>query len=246
MKRTVIITILVCVLLGGIYLNRAYAHIYNAIDNENLASTLFDYTEVISMGSEEDTPISYVALGDSLTYGVGASSIEHTFPYLFASTLAVDNKKVELSNLGTPGAKVNNIISEQLDRALELQPDYVTILIGTNDMHGFISYKKFSEDLGHVLQTVTTHTNAHITLITVPYLGSKKLILPPYQYFFDYRIKKYNQVIEKLGDTYTVQVVDLYSTTRESFLKNQTLYSSDGLHPSDEGYSYWSQSIYAN
>jgi len=246
MKHKNLIIILVLIFFIGMSLNRMYAHIYNHIDNENLVSKVFDYSQSIKLGDGVGDSVVYVAMGDSLTYGVGASSIENTFPYYFASSLVEKDKNVEMFNLGIPGAKVGGMIDMELDRAIELQPDHVTVFIGTNDMHGFDNCDEFGNKLGMVLGKLKEQTDAKVLLINVPYLGGKSLILPPFNYFFDKLVKKYNIVIKELSIEYGVSLVDLYSSTKEAFDNNPELYSSDGLHPSDAGYKYWSKFIYAN
>ena len=246
MKRKIIITISVALLIGGIYLNRSYADIYNHIDSENLASRAFDYSSPIEIGNTADESPIYVAMGDSLTYGVGASSIENTFPYYFAGSLLSQYRGVKMFNLGVPGATIEDLIDYQLEQTIDLKPDYVSVFIGTNDIHQTILPNKFGSSLAYTLERLSKETDAQIIIINLPYLGSKSLILPPFNYFFDSYTREYNKVIQEMVDVYELKLVELYDSTKNAFLQRQELYSSDGLHPSDEGYKYWSKFIYAN
>ncbi|MDG3012980.1 SGNH/GDSL hydrolase family protein [Speluncibacter jeojiensis] len=87
-----------------------------------------------------DAPFTtYVALGDSFTEGVGDP--DPTRPNglrgwadRVAEQLAVGNPDFRYANLAIRGRLLPQIIAEQVDAALALSPDLVTIYAGGNDM----------------------------------------------------------------------------------------------------------------
>ncbi|MFZ2190248.1 MAG: SGNH/GDSL hydrolase family protein [Candidatus Magasanikiibacteriota bacterium] len=239
-KRNKIILLVLVVAFTGIYLNRAYAHFYNHIGEVNLASHVFDYQDGLLIGPDKGIFVDYVALGDSLTYGVGASKIENTWPYLLANNLFLDaNKSFKLYNLGIPGAKIQDVIDYQLDQTIALSPDYITVFIGTNDTHDLVRPQVFASDLAYLTERLTKETTAKIVIINLPYLGSKNLVLFPYNYLLDWWTKQYNQEIENVAKHYNVELVDLYSYTKRELKTDQSFYSADLFHPSDVGYKLW-------
>jgi len=77
-----------------------------------------------------------VALGDSLSQGIGASDPERGYVGLLAGRLErATGRRVEVINLADSGARVHDVIHRQLPvmRALEPPPELVTVTIGTND-----------------------------------------------------------------------------------------------------------------
>ena len=79
--------------------------------------------------------LRYLALGDSLTLGTGASSEHHNFPTLLSRNLsAASGRLVRLTNHATGGATTDDLIRNQLDQIDSARPDYVSILIGANDI----------------------------------------------------------------------------------------------------------------
>ena len=71
----------------------------------------------------------YVALGDSITHGVGQDGFGHkTWPFLLARKL-----DMELFNLAVGGGKVSVPVGEMLEDWKEI--DLITILVGYNDLH---------------------------------------------------------------------------------------------------------------
>ncbi|WP_460864988.1 SGNH/GDSL hydrolase family protein [Rhodococcus aerolatus] len=82
--------------------------------------------------------LTYLALGDSLTAGIGARDPEQGLVGLVAARLAAARATtVRVVNLGVSGATLADLLAEQLPRArrvLDAGPvDLVTVCIGAND-----------------------------------------------------------------------------------------------------------------
>lgn len=85
---------------------------------------------------------SYVAIGDSLSEGLGDFSfIERRvhsgwtdrLATLLAREAELEGRDFKYANLAIRGANIAAIMGSQLDRALELKPDLVTVMAGQND-----------------------------------------------------------------------------------------------------------------
>lgn len=240
-------------LLCFFYLYLTYAGFYDFIGKINLKTP---YTQVPiilenSQGTAQGTgQVKYTALGDSLTAGVGSTNVNDTFAYQYALKLSAKSEKVSLYNLAQPGGTTVNVIKDQLPATLEIKPDYVTLLIGTNDIHNKRFIKDFRENYTYILSELLTKTNAHITVMTIPYLGSPKLVHPPFDYLLDFRTKQFNKVISEVvanvNSSERVKLTDLYTQSNETSKQNTNYYSSDLFHPSNEGYLLWGKIINAN
>jgi lysophospholipase L1-like esterase len=75
---------------------------------------------------------SYVALGDSFTAGA-AGIEERSFADCLATLLRRVNPSLEFHNLAEQGAFTEQIVSGQIQRAVALEPDIVTLICGGND-----------------------------------------------------------------------------------------------------------------
>jgi len=73
----------------------------------------------------------YAALGDSFTAGTGDGA--GAWPDELAATLGAANPALEYHNLGVIGASSAQV-AEQLEAALALDPDFVTLVCGANDV----------------------------------------------------------------------------------------------------------------
>lgn len=81
----------------------------------------------------------YVALGDSFTEGIGdphprSANGLRGWADLVAAQLAGDNQGVRYANLAVRGRTMGDVLACQVDAAIELEPDLVTIYAGLNDL----------------------------------------------------------------------------------------------------------------
>lgn len=85
---------------------------------------------------------SYVAIGDSLSEGLGDFSFlerrvhsgwTDRFATLLARDAELEGREFRYANLAIRGANIRAIMGSQLDRALQLKPDLVTVMAGQND-----------------------------------------------------------------------------------------------------------------
>src|SRR5882724_10810737 len=76
----------------------------------------------------------YVALGDSTVEGVGATSPDRNYVALLYERLRAVYPRARVVNLGAGGATSADVLLRQLDRAIGLRPDLVTLSIGPNDI----------------------------------------------------------------------------------------------------------------
>lgn len=80
--------------------------------------------------------LRYVALGDSLAQGIGASHPERGYVGLLAARIEhLTGTGVEVINLSVTGVTIDDVTRYQLPalRSLDPAPDLVTVSVGTND-----------------------------------------------------------------------------------------------------------------
>ncbi len=83
----------------------------------------------------QDGPL-WVALGDSLTQGIGASAHDRGWVGQLAEQLRQGGRPMRILNLAVTGARVCDVLERQLPvlRDLDVQPALITVLIGSNDL----------------------------------------------------------------------------------------------------------------
>jgi acyl-CoA thioesterase-1 len=240
------IAILGLLVMSGFVLNRSYASIYRRIGEKHLINPSVSGIESIDAATSTVKRLKYVALGDSLTAGVGANRSKESFPYILSQRIAQSGRSVSLLNLGIPGARTQGVIDAQLQTAIAEDPDLITVLIGINDIHGFISAGQFRENTERIIDGLKEKTRAKIVFMTIPYLGTDGLMTWPYNWFYHIKTVEFNQVLKDVTQRKDLTLIDLYAATKDRSTYFSDYYSIDEFHPSTAGYKAWSDVIYAD
>ncbi|MFA5771099.1 MAG: SGNH/GDSL hydrolase family protein [Patescibacteria group bacterium] len=243
-KSLVVCLVIVSVII--IYLWLVNWSIYYRIGSAGLKAIDIQNSYIFNKQTTGSSSLIYVALGDSLTAGAGASSYNEYYPYLIAERLADTATQVSYFNYSYLGAKTSDLINNLLTQAIVKNPDVVTILIGTNDVYDNISKTEFQRNYEIIITEIKTKTKAKINIISIPNIGVNSLFLPPFNYYYQARTANFNKIIKELTIKYNLNYIDLTTPTAQYTSKMSSYYSADGFHPSSLGYKYWSKIIYDN
>lgn len=245
MKKKFIKACVVPIAAVAVYLYLANGYIYYKLGASGVLPCDNQYVYTLGKKSATAEPLIYVALGDSFTAGTGTDRYEESYPYLVAQELAVD-REVILKDFAIPGGRTSTLIENLLVPAIIADPDIVTVLIGTNDIHGKVSREKFEKNYKYIIESLQKQTHAKIYLVSIPFAGSDRLFLPPYDYYFQRKTLEFNETIVRLSQAYGVDYIDIATPTEKTFAKEGPHYSADSFHPSAAGYKLWAKIIYDN
>lgn len=99
-----------------------------------VARSILTYRDYWAERAERQGELCYVALGDSLAQGVGASDPELGYVGLVARDLAArTGRRVRVVNLSVTGVRLAGVVGGQLPMLADLSPDLVTVAVGAND-----------------------------------------------------------------------------------------------------------------
>jgi lysophospholipase L1-like esterase len=184
-------------------------------------------------------PIRYVALGDS--YTIGTSVDEHErWPNQLVDRLRAQLPLDLVANLGINGYTSIDLIEDELPRLVRLLPQFVTVLIGVNDVVQRIPESVYSANVADILETLIAAVGAgHIVAVSIP----DYTLTPQGAAFGDpeqqrAEIGRFNEVMAahcaRRGITFVSidSVANLAGTDR-------SLVARDGLHPSGAQYGGW-------
>lgn len=125
-----------------------------------------------------------VCLGDSLTAG------QVSVDYVKMLGVLDLGRSVRFTNAGVNGDLAFNVL-QRLDSVIDLQPDGITVLIGTNDANASLSEKNirmmtrmkklprrptidwFRENLTAIVDRLAKETSARLALLSIPVLGEE-------------------------------------------------------------------------
>ncbi|WP_279107105.1 SGNH/GDSL hydrolase family protein, partial [Gordonia paraffinivorans] len=112
----------------------------------------------------------FVAIGDSQTEGLGDPHPEYEFrgwADRFARRLAAYNPDLRYANLAIRGKRTRQVLEEQLEPALALEPDLVAAPLGMNDVIGRSDLDEVRSDLDTIYRNLAK-TDATVIVSTFP------------------------------------------------------------------------------
>ncbi|HYI21237.1 MAG TPA: SGNH/GDSL hydrolase family protein, partial [Candidatus Limnocylindrales bacterium] len=113
--------------------------------------------------------LRYVALGDSYTIGTSVSDGER-FPKQLVERLVGQGIEVDLvANLGVNGYTSADLIDDELPALAELDPDFVTLLIGVNDVVQGVPSSTYRANVQQILGALLDRLDRErIVIVSVP------------------------------------------------------------------------------
>lgn len=164
-------------------------------------------------------------LGDSLTEG----KVGHNYVSLLEQRMANDG--YSFMNAGVAADTAYNLLN-RLEPVVKSQPDYVVILIGTDDVEAYlrggyppnivqwakrlpqaVTLDWFISLLRQIIHSLQSSTSARVALCSLPILG-ENLDSPANQ-----SIRRFNQSIKALTDELRIAYLPIYETM-EDFLRS--------------------------
>ncbi|WP_054811871.1 SGNH/GDSL hydrolase family protein [Nocardia arizonensis] len=181
----------------------------------------------------------YVAIGDSQTEGVGdpdGMGGYRGWADRFAELLGAACPDVLYANLAVRGRRIEAIRAEQLDAALALGPDLVTVLAGMNDL---IRPGASRAGLLRELDTVfgaLVGSGATVVSFTFPDLGA---VIPPARPL-SARIYALNDDVRELAEEHGVVLVDIETA---EVTGNPAVWAEDRLHLNPLGHDLLARAV---
>ncbi|MGO2643182.1 SGNH/GDSL hydrolase family protein, partial [Brevibacterium aurantiacum] len=93
------------------------------------------------MSGDSSLPLRYIAIGDSLSEGVGDEPWPDGSPRGWTDRLASlltahygQHRAIHYANLAVRGYKTAQVVDTQIRTAIALRPDFVTLTAGMNDI----------------------------------------------------------------------------------------------------------------
>ncbi|WP_083977140.1 SGNH/GDSL hydrolase family protein [Kitasatospora azatica] len=179
--------------------------------------------------------LRFVALGDSLTEGVGspAEGGWRGWSALLAPSLAAAPVRVEHHNLALSGAQAADLTDRQLPAALALDPHLAAVVVGGNDtLRAGFDIARTAAALDTTLGELRA-AGAVLLTACLPDPGALLGLPGPLARPLARRMAAVNAVVHELSDRH--QAVHLH-LARLPWLSDRALLSADRLHPSPVGH----------
>jgi acyl-CoA thioesterase-1 len=187
----------------------------------------------------------YVALGDSTVAGIGATSAATNYASRIVARLRDVYGTARLVNLGVPGAVASDVVAGQLDRAVALRPALVTLSIGPNDVTSGVAAADYARNVDRIFRTLREQTSAVVVVNLLPDLAlTPRFARSPLRDEVGRRAHELNGLLATAAERFGVEIVDLYTRSRQEVQQHPELFAVDGYHPSDAGYARWAAAMW--
>jgi acyl-CoA thioesterase-1 len=187
--------------------------------------------------------IRYVALGDSYTIGTNETESAR-WPNQLVDRLAGSVGVALVANLGVNGYSSLNVIDRELPQVDALEPDFVTLLIGVNDVVRGTPADKYRDNLNAIFDFLLDRLPAdRIVVVSTP----DYTLTPAGNSFGDplqqrAAIAEFNGIEQEVATGRGIKFVDISGVANE-VPEDPTLVAGDGLHPSGRQYAAWVELI---
>ena len=177
--------------------------------------------------------LRYVALGDSAAQGIGASDPQHGYVSLLAERLRRSTgRPVEVINISRSGARIDDVLRDQIPRLAGLHADVVSVDVGGNDI---VTYDAANWARGAALLCDALPAGRTV-VADVPWFMHGR---------WERRAADARRVLHADCAARAIPVAPL----RDAFVRHGwagmfTLYAADWFHPNNRGHRIWADALF--
>jgi lysophospholipase L1-like esterase len=189
----------------------------------------------------ERLAVRYVALGDSYTIGTATRTRAERWPDQLVARLSTSSPTLALiENLGVNGFTSRDLIEVELPHLVSLEPGFVTVLVGVNDVVQGVVEATYRENMSIILDELLSRLPpSRLLVVTTP----DYTITPRGGDFGDptrqaLEIRRFNAAVVELAAERGIAVADIHDLWLEA-ATDRSLVADDGLHPSGAQYARW-------
>ncbi|MFD9906022.1 SGNH/GDSL hydrolase family protein [Streptomyces sp. NPDC059063] len=188
--------------------------------------------------------LTYVALGDSLTAGVGdpVAGGWRGWAALLAASLGAPGQTVEFHNVAANGAQTWDVLHRQTPAALALRPGLVSVVVGVNDtLRRTFDLPAVAARLDEVYGAFTAG-GAVLLTACLPDPGAMLGLPGALGRPLARRQRAVNAVVHALSERHGA--LHLHAAGEE-WVRDRTLWSADRLHPGERGHRVFAARFHA-
>jgi len=185
-------------------------------------------------GDPESPPLRLVFLGDSSVTAPGVKPLDHSWPRQMAMHLA-NQYRVEAISVAVGGSKVHDVLTEQVDAALEIRPDIAYVAVGSNDALRGTPVARFESDFNRIVADLHDSVPA-VGLSGIGDLGTIPRLPELAQGVARVRARAIDHAIQRVAARYPRTVKSNAWDVMAGFAQKPELFAGDLFHASAEGH----------
>ena len=182
-----------------------------------------------------------LVLGDSLAFGTGAATAQHTLGARLSRVLEQAGHDVELQVVAVPGA-TSLELAAQVRRAASVDADVALLVVGANDITRRIPPAQAAAALGAAVRALRER-GTDVLVVPTPDLSSVAWVPPAFRSVVaaicDQQRARQTAAAEAAGGVVAAVAPELSAR----FAADPGLFSADRFHPSSAGYALVAQAL---
>ena len=190
------------------------------------------------------TPLKYLALGDSYTIGESVAENDR-WPIQLAEALRKKNRDIEAPRIiATTGWRTDNLANAINIARLKNEYDLVSLLIGVNNQYQGKPIAQFTKEFEELLNTAIKLAGGkkeNVFVVSIPDYGYTPFGKSK-QEQISKELDEYNRLTREIVKKYDIKYFYITDISRRG-LSDPSLVAEDGLHPSGKQYKEWVELI---
>ncbi len=195
------------------------------------------------LGDPSHPGLRIVVLGDSSVVAPGVDDASQIWVSLVARRVADLGFYVDLTSLAVGGSMAHNLIDEQMEEAILLEPDVIIVSVGANDVIKGVPRRVFAANLDRLVAELAD-TGALLIQSGVGVLGTIPRLHPPLSSLISARSARFDRIHHRVSERYGTHVIEQRSDDREPWFSDPDLWSPDQFHVSPAGHQRWANTAW--
>jgi lysophospholipase L1-like esterase len=189
------------------------------------------------VGDRSQPEVTILLLGDSTITGSGVESVDDIWIRRIAARLS-DRWRFRLDSLARGGARVREVLVDQLPEALQRRADLVIVSAGANDVLRATPLDQVERDLTEIVAELATVAPS-VLLTGVGDLGNVPRVPFPLRLLASSRSRAVDRIHARVANEFPYADKVRTGVMNGRFSRDVSLFSSDWFHPSRAGHEIW-------
>ncbi len=193
-------------------------------------------------GDHRHPDLRVAVLGDSSVTAPGVAGPDEIWVTIICDRLS-ESRHVILQSFAIGGSCAADLIKEQMDAAIEFEPDIIFVSVGANDAIKGVPRRQFEDNLDHLISGLVV-TGAVVIQSGVGDLGSIPRLYPPLSNMISRRAHVFDRAHWRIAERHGTAVVHQRSDNSGPWYEDRRLWSADLFHVSAAGHARWAETIW--
>lgn len=210
-----------------------------------LVTTIFCLVTAWICHAQNDSKISFLALGDSYTIGESVSE-DQRWPVQLADSLQKRGIKIKEPHIiAKTGWTTDELINAVQQKNPARNYDLVSLLIGVNNQYRGYDISSYKTEFEQLLKQAISFAGGkpnRLFVVSIPDYGATPFGQEKNPGEIAKELNQYNSIARNICNKYQVSFINITPYSKKA-LKDPSLTADDDLHPSAKMYQQWVSKI---